>query len=598
MSRGHIRPWNYSIMSDLVEVAQGQKPADLYFAGGNLIDVYSGTLRKANIAIRQQRIAYLGLSEKMVGPETQIIQVEHKYLSPGYIDPHGHPFQLYNPSSYAQYVLRYGTTCSINDTLLFLGTMKIDNLLDMVEALAGLPIKMLWSARLDPQTLSHEENPRFSYSNIRRLIDHPLFLQVGEVTDWPALLAGNCNMQRWMVDTLNAGKKAEGHAPAASPDTLNALAAAGITACHESITAEEVIHRIELGLYATLRYSSLRPDLPLILQGLLQKKHVSWERMMMTIDGPAPSHLIHGATDHLIRIAIQAGVAPVTAYQMVTRNPAVYYGLDSEIGGLAPGRLADILVLSDLTEPTPEQVYADGRLIVNGTVPNTETFLSTPSLKWPELGLGPLKLGQRNLERLQMLPLYSNEPVYPIMELINPVITRKKDVPIDTEGLNHDGKYLQIEPKSGLCYAVVITRDYTRIAHGIIRGFVQNLDALASSYNISQDLVILGQDPAAMLQALQRVEELGGGIAMVHDDQVIWELPLTLGGNMSDQAMPKLIQVTQEMEKVLQQAGHPHYDPLHTLLFISTTHLPEIRLTRNGLVTVKDRCVLRPSLPL
>ena len=324
MSRGFIRPWNYESMSNLVQVAQGQKPADLYFAGAKIIDVYRGTVRKANVATHQQRIAYVGLSEKMIGPETQVIEVKDKHLAPGYIDPHGHPFQLYNPSTYAEYVLNYGTTCSVNDTLLFLGTMTIDHLLTMIESLAALPIKMLWSARLDPQTLSHEENPHFSYANIRRLIEHPLFLQVGEVTDWPALLAGNVNMQRWMVDALKAGKKAEGHAPGASPETLNALAAAGITSCHEAITGKEVLSRIESGLYAILRNSSLRPDLPSIIGELLQEKQVSWERMMLTIDGPAPSHLRHGAADHLIRLTIQAGVNPVTAYQMASRNPAVY----------------------------------------------------------------------------------------------------------------------------------------------------------------------------------------------------------------------------------------------------------------------------------
>ncbi|MGI6648755.1 MAG: adenine deaminase C-terminal domain-containing protein [Bacillota bacterium] len=598
MSRGRIRPWTNQIMANLIDVSQGKKPADLYLAGANIIDVYRGVVRPANVAISGQRIAYVGSSDKMLGPQTKFIDVSGKILAPGYIEPHGHPFQLYNPVSYAKHVLSHGTTCSINDNLLLLGVMEIDELIKLVENLAELPIKMLWSARLDPQNFTHEEKAKYTRPNISRLINHPLFLQVGELTDWPSLLAGDENMQHWMVETLNLGKKAEGHAPGASRDTLNSLAAAGVTACHEAVTADEVLRRVEVGIYSTLRHSSLRPDLPDILRGLLSQEHVSWERMMMTTDCPTPGYMKRGAADYLIRIALQNNVNPVTAYQLVTRNPAVYYGLDPEIGGIAPGRLADILVLPSLEEPTPEQVYADGQLVVDRSGNQVKHYLPACPINWTEYGLSPLKLTSHRPYSIQMLPADDGQDTFPVMDLVNPVITRKRDILIGTEGLTRQDGRLQVEAGSGLCYGVLLTREFTRITHGIIRGFARNLDALASSYNGSMDLLVLGQNPTAMNLALRRIGELGGGIVIIQKNEIIVELTLPLKGLMSGQEMPDLIRETLRMEEALNQAQYPHYDPVYSLLFLSSTHLPEIRLTRNGLVTVKDRSILRPSTSL
>lgn len=601
MGRGRLRKWDYQTMSDLLEVAQGVKNADLYFSGADLINVYSGTVQKANLAVYGERIAYVGLSDKMVGPTTQVIEVMGKFLAPGYIEPHGHPFLLYNPLTYAKHVLTHGTTSSINDNLILIRNLPLDELIKLMELFGELPIKMLWSARLDPQTFADDESyaEKFSYANIRRLIEHCYVMQIGELTDWPSLLAGNAKLRRLMADALIAGKKTEGHAPAASSNTLNSLAVAGVTACHESITTEEVLRRLELGLYATLRCSSLRPDLPVLVQGLLKQEHASWERLMLTIDGPSPSFMRHGAADYLIKLAMENGVKPLTAYQMVTRNPAVYYGLEQELGGIGPGRLADILVLPDLTEPTPEQVYADGRLLVRRTPQAVQSFLATPVINWSEIGFQPLPLAQNHLrpacQEFLLLPEIDSETTFPVIDLVNPVITRRRDMPIGTNGLIKQQNRLQLEPESGLCYAVLIDREMTRVTPGIIRGFATKLDALVSSYNISTDYLLIGQNPGAMLLALQRVIELGGGIVLMQEGKIAYELPLPIGGAMSEREMPYLIQETMALENLLQEAGHPHYDPVYTLLFLTSTHLPEIRLTRDGIVLVKERRVIRPT---
>ena len=586
-------------MNELIQVARGKEPADLFFTGGELLNVYSGEVVKANLAVKGERIAYLGDSDRMVGSKTRVIDTTDRLLVPGYIEPHAHPVQLYNPAAYADHVLTRGTTLSVNDNLFFFNSMPLESLIEMVEDMSRHPVKMLWSARLDPQTYTEEAAALFSPENVSRLIRHPWFVQVGELTDWPSMLDGDETMQNWMVETADWGKRAEGHAPGASENTLNPLAAAGVTACHESIKLEDVLRRLRLGMYATLRCSSLRPDLPKILNALNEwGGEIAWERVMMTTDSPTPTTFGKGFTDLLIDIALDHGVPPVTAYQLVTRNPAVYYGLDDEIGGLAPGRVADILVLEAIDQPVPRQVYADGRLVVDRTGGGVKLGYPPLTIDWGGLGLGPLtsKSGHQNADWLILE--HEGDTSFPVMSLIDPVITRQVDIGLGGGAIEKKGTKIIVKPGSGLCYINLVTRDYQHLSQGLLQGFARRLDGMAASYTGSFDLLVIGQDAAAMHQALKRVEEMGGGIVVVQDGEVAAEIALPLGGLMSPQDLSEVIGLTSSIEEKLYQAGYPHHDLIYTLLFLSSTHLPEIRLTRDGIWNVKERRLLRRSKAL
>ncbi len=595
MTRGRLRPWNIDIMRSVIAVSRGLEPADYYFTGGYILDVYNGELLEANLAIKGQRIAYIGPSDAMQGASTTVIDLEGRVLVPGYIEPHAHPFTMHHPLAFADEVLSRGTTCSVNDDLLFMNLMSPDKIISMVEnILEHHPHKMLWSARLDPQTFSPEHSARFTREAVSQLIRHGGFVQVGELTDWPSLITGHKNMQEWLLEALSLGKRAEGHAPGASLRTLNPLAAAGVTACHESINADDVLLRLRMGMYATLRNSSLRPDLVDLLKGLLKHKHLAWERIMMTTDAPKPSFLKHGFTDRLIKIALEQGVNPITAYQLVTRNPAVYLGLDNEIGGLAPGRIADILVLNSLNEPTPTMVWADGKLVVERKGLNVDRQYPLVHLDWNGLGVKPLSKPSVCMEDVPLQPLFSGEAIFPVMELIDPVITRQRNYKLGQEIRPANGK-LHVEKGQGLCYATLISRDYRSVTHGIIFRFARELDGIAASNTASSDLVVVGQDTDAMRLALRRIHELGGGIVVVQKGNIAAELALPLGGSMNPGSMPHVIEASEQIERVLVAAGYPHHEPFYTLRFLSSTHLPSIRLTRDGITEVKTHQVLRGS---
>lgn len=556
----------------LMGVAKGKVKADHYLQGATVINVYTGELTEANIAVKGKHIAYVGPSDAMVGPDTQVIDLTGRFLAPGYIEPHSHPFQIYNPDSLARFVLPHGTTTMVNDNMGLYLLVNERIFLEMIEEMGTWPVKMLWSARLDPQTHAEEFRPFFQPEVMQRLLAHPLVMQAGELTAWPQLLAGEPNMVANMLETMRIGKRIEGHLPGASLETLSMLAAGGVTAEHEAMNSDEVIRRLRIGMWTTLRYSSLRPDLPDIVRGLVDYKG-DIKRLMMTTDGSTPAFLEDGYTDHMLRVAMQAGLDPMTAYQMVTINPATYYGLDGEIGGIAPGRLADILVLESLEQPTPLMVMTEGKWAAQ----DGQLLTDWPRLNWEGYGLRKLQKKWRAAESD-----FSGEHDVPIIRLENPAITRYANESEDAD-------------KGHLLRAFLFDRDGQSVVEARLEGMAEKLEGLASSYTASKGILVMGNNPAAMAQAANRVLEMGGGIVLIEDGKVLFEMELPVVGGMAVSDMRTIIGQVTTFERLLRERGHAHYDPIYTLLFLTSTHLPEIRLTPEGVLHVKSGQILRES---
>ncbi len=575
-------------LSRVIEVAMGRAAPDLLLSGGRVLNVYTGRLEEADVAVAAGRIAYVGsLREAKIEPgdETCIIDVTGRVLVPGYIEPHAHPFQLYHPVTLTEKVLPLGTTAMICDNLFLFSRMETGQFLSLVEELSRLPVHLYWWARFDSQATLPNEAELFSRDRVRDLLSHPRVLQGGELTAWPALLAGDARMAGWVEDARGMGKRVEGHAPGSSYKTLARLAAAGVTGDHEPITPDEVWTRLRLGYMTTLRHSSLRPDLPTLLAGLLQEKNVPWHRLMMTTDGPTPAYLRHGYVDYLVKTALDTGCDPVEAYRMVTINPAVYYRLDEHLGGIAPGRVADINVLSGLDQPTPVQVIAGGRLVAEaGTL-----LVPLPSIDWSRYGKLITSYSWRADEGDFALRLEPGAS-YPVLQLLNPVITRVTEEPLPVCG----GR-VQLPPEDDRLLVHLVDRNGTWITRGVLRGFGRGIDGLASTYNGSGDLLVLGQRPDAMARAANQALEQGGGIVWIQGDAERFNLPLPIGGAMSERPVDELIALTEELTRELKVFGHPFHDPIYTFLFLSSTHLPQARLTARGLLRVKDGRVLVPA---
>jgi adenine deaminase len=321
------------------------------------------------------------------------------------------------------------------------------------------------------------------------------------------------------------------------------------------------------------------------MEGLVREQEVPWHRLLMTTDGPTPSYFRHGFVDYLIRTAVDAGCDPVRAYQMVTINPAVYYRMDERIGGIAPGRLADINVLSSLDEPVPLQVIANGELMAA----DGQWVQTLPSIEWSRFSSmqrsTPLRVEERQLQ------WHVNEgETVPVLNLVNPVITKLTEETVST---GPDGAVLS-EGDDRL-FVYLIDRNGHWITRSLIRGFGRNIDALVSTYNGSCDWLVIGRNTEAMVQAIRRVSEEGGGITWIQEGETYFHLPLPLFGMMSEWPMERLTEKTEELTEKLKRFGHPFYDPIYTFLFLSSTNLPQARLTADGVLRMKDRTIVYPA---
>src|ERR687893_1858233 len=368
-----------------MRVALGQEKADLFVRGGTIVNVYSGELIPAKVAVLGERIAYVGPSEKAVGPETEVIDAQDLYVARGWIEPHSHTYLYYNPESLAEAILPGGTTTVVSDDLVFsqLGGSEMSRA--VMNESARLPVRYLWYARPEPASpIAEGEEDYFDHERLAEVLDHPLAMGVGEAPAWARFLGSEeAPLGAALVEANRRGLIADGHTTGARDDKLAALIAAGLRSCHEAITVDEALERLRLGLWTPLRHSSLRPDLPELLR-IVTEKSIDTSRILLTADGPSPDALAeHGYLDGLLRLAVEGGVSPIQAIQMATLNAATYLHLDDHLGGIAPGRLADLVLLPDLSSFRPQTVVAGGRMVAR----EGELVRPMPGIDWESIGL-------------------------------------------------------------------------------------------------------------------------------------------------------------------------------------------------------------------
>jgi adenine deaminase len=596
-----ISSWTEEKLAHFIRTSRFQKAADVWIHSAEVLNVYTGEILKWNVAICEDRIAYVGEKEPLIDDRTEIINGIGYILVPGYIEPHSHPFQIYHPFTLSEYALSHGTTTLLNDNMNFYLQMTPESLERFYNDMSRLPVKNFWWARLDPQNTSAKLKAMFKPERIERLLSHPATLQAGELTGWMDVVNTDEDMMRLMALARNSGKRIEAHNPGASHETLAAMAAAGASGCHESITTEEVLRRLRLGMAAILRHSSIRPDLPALIKGLLEVSdfNVPWNRLMLTTDGSPPYFFEHGFTDFILNIAIDAGLDPIRAYQMVTVNPAAYYGLDADIGGIAPGRIADIVFLKNINNPVPDMVMANGRIAASSCKltsplpePEWDAYEMITSSFSSQQDTSLKKDSEITGDMFQIKPSGEAKGKFPVMKMLNAVILKEEwlELPIKDEfiAVNHDDQLL---------YAALLDPDGQWLTTGILKGFAK-IDALASSYSVAHGIVVLGRDRNQMAEAVRRVQKSGGGICLMENGEPLFELPLPLLGGMSYEPMDVLIQETGRIVDLFRERGYIHEDPLYTILFLSATHLPALRLTAEGLLSVKTNQIVVPTKTL
>ncbi|MBU9721260.1 MULTISPECIES: adenine deaminase C-terminal domain-containing protein [Bacillaceae] len=579
MVKGFSHYWKRKEIRQQLDVIKGNRPPTKVITNAKWLNSVRKSWMEGNIWISHDRIVYVGKDMPINMTGTEVIDAADSYVVPGYIEHHSHPFLLYHPLTLAQYASERGTTTLINDNLMLLLYLNKKKALTLLDDLQKTPTTMLWWARYDCQTELINEADVLSYSNMKAWLDHPYVVQGGELTDWPSVLQGDDSMLHWMLETKDVRKPIEGHLPGAGEKTLTKMALLGVDGDHESMSGEEVLRRLDVGMTASIRYSSIRPDLSRIINELHELGLHDYDRLLMTTDGSSPEFLENGMMDHLIKLAMEQGVPFIDAVGMCTYNVARHYHMDDVVGMIAPGRLANINFLSSLSNPLPDHVLAKGEWVRKNGIPCFPDI----QFPWEKYGFEPLNLDWDLTEK----DFHFSIPAG--LDMVNEVILKPYRI-------EHDLTVERLSDDSDELYFMLIDRAGEWTVSTAIKGFGKNIEGLASSYSNTGDIILIGKSKKGLMSAFQELKKQKGGIILVDQDGPVTQIPLTLSGGLSSAPMETLINQERKLKEALKQRGYKFNDPIYSLLFFSSTHLPYVRVTQKGIFDVKQKKVLFPSI--
>ncbi|HZG72093.1 MAG TPA: adenine deaminase C-terminal domain-containing protein [Chondromyces sp.] len=571
--------WKSKQLREHVAVINGEAAPTLILENARFLHSAFKKWMTANIWIYEDRIVYIGNEMPKILRECEIVDCQGLTLVPGYIEPHVHPSQLYNPQTFAQYAAKTGTTTFVNDNLTLFLALEKKKAFSLLEELRQMPVSTYWWCRYDSQTELAHEDEVFSHSEVKAWLEHESVIQGGELTGWPKLLAGDDMMLHWIQETKRIGKRIEGHFPGASEKTLAKMALLGADGDHESLNGQDLYKRLMQGYMVTLRHSSIRPDLEVLLKDMQEMGLDQYDMMMFTTDGSFPSFYKDGILDWMIRKAIEYGVPAIDAYHMASYNVAKYFRMEHLHGMIAPGRVASINFLESEENPTPVSVLSEGVWLKK----DGYDLHAFPEIDWEKWGFGRLELDwEVNEDDLQFSMPFG-------IELINNVITKPYSLSNDMSGD-------ELNTSNDECFLVLFDKNGKWRVNTTIKGFASNVQGLASSFTYTGDIVLIGKCKREMENAFNRLKEIGGGIVLSEEGGILHEIPLALAGIMSDKPVEQIIEEEMRLKELLAERGYKFSDPMYTLLFFSSTHLPYIRITSHGIYDVMKKTVLFPTI--
>jgi adenine deaminase len=568
--------WRNTEIRQQMKIITKEASPDLVLTNATYLHGIFKKWMTGNIWIKGDRIVYAGQEMPKIGAATEVADMTGKLLVPGYIEPHVHPYQLYNPRTFADFAAQGGTTTFLSDNLTLFLALENEKAFSLLDELRTLPFNFYWWTRFDSQTELNNEDGLFTSKSVGEWLDRPDVLLGGELTGWPKLMAGDDQMLYWIQKAKLGLKKIEGHFPGASEKTLARMRLLGADGDHEAMTVDEVEMRLLHGYGVTLRHSSIRPDLPDLLKGIVERDLNVFDKLMMTTDGSTPGFHQDGVMDLCIKIALDAGVPPIEAYMMASYNVARYYNVTNLHGLIATGRIANINILDDMENPVPSGVISKGVWLKK----DGEKVYALPDIDWsaiPELSM-EFELTEDDFQFSMPFGI----------EMVNDVITKPYSVNVDT----HDGNLSKSHEES---FLMLVDRHGKWRVNTLIKGFASGVSGFASSYTSTGDIIIIGKNRSDMWAAFEELKRIKGGIVLMEDGQAVSTLPLPIGGGMSGLPMEQLIPQETALKEALKERGYKHGDAVYTLLFLQATHLPYVRITQKGIYDVMNKKILFPA---
>jgi adenine deaminase len=574
------------MISVLNAVAMGDKKADIVLKNCSLVNVYTREiLHNMQVAVANDRIAYVGAdASHTVGTNTAVIDLDNKYLTPSFADPHVHIDQFVMPAELVKHSLLCGTTSLFSDPIDIVSVCGFKGFKEFVKASSGLPIRIF---HVVPGGLPVDT--KFSHGKTLSLAEQKSAIKLdgvvglGEVFSWTKVTTRDPQTMKKLSNMLQNDCIINGHTAGASDKKLNAYISSGIFSCHEPIDYDQVIERLRLGMWVMMREGSIRRDLKNIIPQVLATKQYL-NRLMFCSDGIDPVDIIeYGHIDHCIRESMRLGIDVVNAITMASKNCFDYYNMEKDLGGIAPGKLADMLVFDDLEKIQPKKVFVGGQLVVsNGSIVTKIRKQSLP--KWITK---TIKLTKSFTEKNFVVKSKNTTAVANVIEMETEIITKQNTAELVVK----EGNVVPSTDKD-VWKVAAFDRTYGSGKHaiGFLKNFGANIGAFASTWCFHEnDLIVIGSNEKDMAKAANHLIKSQGGLVVVKDGNVLSFLPLQIAGIISSNQFDDVLQKFVQLNSTLIDNGCRFQRPHLLPLFLPFLALPSIRILCSGIIDVKKR---------
>jgi adenine deaminase len=588
---------------DLIDVLlSGRRFADLVLCGGRVVNTLTGEIYPADVAIKKPYILIAeNDAEALIGPETQVVDLQGSYISPGFIDSHMHfESSMLTITEFSRLSIPSGTTTLVADP------HEIGNALGAkgMKAMADEAGTVLNTVRLVVPALVPDcpaletAGTDVNSADMEDLLNYPNIAGIGELQGFSIAQHVYDNTPEIVTDLVastsyarSIGKVVDGNAPGLSSKALAAhiIAAGGFTSCHETTTKEECLEKLRQGMYVFMREGSTQKNMSECIRAVTENGVDSRRCILATDDMVAEDLKKLGHMNEIVRRTIRCGVDPVTAIQMVTINPATYFGFWDR-GAIAPGLRADLAIIGDLAEMNVDAVFIGGEIVAS----EGKLLLSMPPYHYPDSVKHSIRRDPIIERELAIHSDAKNVAGRCIVAIADQNLTASKEV-----SLRVQGGIVQCDVPNDVLYMACVER-YGRngnIGRCFLSGLGLKQGAIAESVaHDTHNILAAGTNHRDMAAAVNRVIELQGGIVVVRDGRVLGDISLPVGGLITDELTGEEVSARMEfLEKtVKEQLGGTLHAPFMHLSFLALSTSPKWKLTDKGLIDVEKFQILTP----
>ena len=583
-----IKSWA-DVAPRLVDVASGRAPADMVIRQGQWVNVHTReVIPNTDIAIADGRFAYCGPdASAMIGPDTEVIEADGRYIIPGLCDGHMHiESGMLTTTQFARAVMPHGTTSMFTDPHEIANVMGLEGVRLMhdeaLQQRINVFVQMPSCAPSAPglENTGHELTPE----DVTEAMQWPNIIGLGEMMNFPGVMNNDPKMLAEIAATQRAGKTVGGHYASPDLDGFRAYAAAGPADDHEGTCEADAIMRVRQGMRSMMRLGSAWYDVETQVTAVTEKGLDPRNFILCTDDSHSGTLVNDGHMNRVVRHAIDCGLDPLIAIQMATINTATHFGLERELGSITPGRRADVILSSDLKTLPIETVIARGQIVAqDGTLIGEDA-----AFNWPEKAKNSVNMG-KTLGAMDF-DITAPEGANHVKARVIGVVENQAPTKALTATLNVEDGLAVGDKAQDVCQIALVERHRATgdVVNAFVSGFGYTGDcAVASTVaHDSHHMIVVGTSKADMAAAANRLQEVGGGVTVWKDGQEIALVKLPIGGLMSDAPAHEVAAAADQMVAAMAQCGCTLNNAYMQHSLLALVVIPELRISDVGLIDV------------